>query len=291
MINKILLLLVFPFFVNAQSAFISGNDTICDNGEKATIKVDFTGVAPFTFIYSVNGNNKNSITTTINPYIINTKEAGTYTLVSYSDANGFGTVSSSGLVTVLESPTAIIHLLSDTLSILYPIANFVSQSIPVDSISSWQWYFGDNTAIVSTERAIHTYQDSAAIYQASLIVTDENGCLDTTTHTIWVRDEYWIYIPTSFTPDNDKINDKFCIEYNGIRENTFIFKVMDTQGNLMYQSISPSDLKCSSVDAGWDGKKHKTKYDLPSDTYVYELYFQDSEGWKHKEYGKIILVR
>ena len=39
--------------MNAQTAFISGNDTICDNGDEATIKVDFTGVAPFTFIYSL----------------------------------------------------------------------------------------------------------------------------------------------------------------------------------------------------------------------------------------------
>ena len=288
MIKKIIVVLFLPLFVNAQTAFISGNDTICDNGGNATIKVDFTGVAPFTFMYSVNGNNTNSITTTINPYIINTKEEGTYTLVSYSDANGFGTVSSSGLVTVLESPTAVIHVASDTLPIIYTTVNFISQSI--GNIISWQWDFGDNTSNISTEDAIHAYKDSAAIYQASLIVTDENGCLDTTIHNIWVRDEYWIYFPTAFTPDNDKINDKFCIEYNGIRENTFIFKVMDAQGDLMYQSISPSELRCS-IDSGWDGKQYKTKEDLPSDTYVYEVYFQDFEGWKHKEYGTIILVR
>ena len=289
MTNKIFLFLAFPFFVNAQSAFISGNDTICDNGVEAIIKVDFTGVAPFTFMYSCNWNNTNSITTTINPYIINVKEEGSYTLVSYSDANGLGTVSGSGLVTILESPTAIIHLSSDTLSIINPTVNFISQSF--GNIVSWQWDFGDNTSNILTEEAIHTYQDSTGIYQASLIVSDENGCLDTTTHNIWVRDEYWIYIPTSFTPDNDEINDKFCIEYHGIRENTFIFKVMDARGDLIYQSVSPSDLRCSSVNSGWDGKQYNTKEVLPSDTYVYELYFQDFEGWKHKEYGTIIIVR
>jgi len=48
-------------------------------------------------------------------------------------------------------------------------------------------------------------------------------------------------------------------------------------------------LKCS--DGGWDGTHYKTKKALPSDTYIYEIYFQDFEGWKHKEYGTIVLVR
>jgi hypothetical protein len=36
---------------------------------------------------------------------------------------------------------------------------------------------------------------------------------------------------------------------------------------------------------------YESGIDLPPDTYVYEMYFQDFEGWKHKEYGHIILIR
>jgi hypothetical protein len=44
MIKKILVILLFPFLVSAQSAFISGNDTICDNGSvDAKVKVSFSG--------------------------------------------------------------------------------------------------------------------------------------------------------------------------------------------------------------------------------------------------------
>jgi len=45
------------------------------------------------------------------------------------------------------------------------------------------------------------------------------------------------------------------------------------------------------MEAGWDGKHYKAKNDLPSDTYIYEIYYQDFEGWKHNEYGSIILIR
>ena len=68
--NLFFLVLCIPLFLNAQTAFISGNDTICDNANKATVMVDFSGSAPFTFIYSVNGINQPSITTTVNPYVI-----------------------------------------------------------------------------------------------------------------------------------------------------------------------------------------------------------------------------
>ncbi len=121
MIRYVLFFLLSPFFLKAQSAFIAGNDTICDNDQDfATVSVSFTGVSPFSFVFTINGVVQPSIITTINPYIINTKEAGNYMLTSYNDANSSGSISGSGLVTVLESPTAIIHLQSDTLLITYP---------------------------------------------------------------------------------------------------------------------------------------------------------------------------
>lgn len=285
--KKIFLCLIFPFVTNAQTAFISGNDTICDNGDAATVKVDFSGTPPFTFIYSVNGNNANSIITQNTPYNINTKQEGVYVLEQFNDAVGFGTVSGAGLVTVLESPTAIIHLASDTLSIIYPIANFVSQSF--GNIVSWDWNFGDNTTNEFFSRVSHSY-DSLGVYQASLIVVDDNGCSDTAIHNVCVKNEFWIYIPNSFTPDNEEPNNKFCIEYNGIRENTFLLKVFNSQGDLMFQSTNSSGLRCSTG-GGWDGKYIDNNMDLPSDTYAYDIYFQDFEGWKHQEYGIINLVR
>ena len=65
--------------INAQTAFISGNDTICDNGQAATIQIHFTGNAPFTFIYALDVVIQPSITTTINPHVIYTSVAGAVT--------------------------------------------------------------------------------------------------------------------------------------------------------------------------------------------------------------------
>ena len=284
---RILFLLGFPLIINAQTAFISGNDTICDNEDNASIKVDFTGTAPFTFVYSVNGVNINSIITQNTPYIINTKQEGLYLLEQFNDASSFGSISGSGLVTVLESPESVIHLPSDTLSILYPVANFVSKSI--GNIVSWDWNFGDNTVSSFSSTVSHAY-DSLGLYQASLIVMDVNGCPDTSTNNVYIEDEFWIFIPNSFTPNNEEPNNKFCIQYNGIRENTFIFKVFNSKGDLMFQSDNPLALECKTG-AGWDGKYIQNNMPLPANIYVYEISFQDFQGWKHKEYGTITLIR
>jgi gliding motility-associated-like protein len=274
-------------------AFISGNDTICDNGDAADIKVDFIGIPPFTFVYAINGDNAPLVITQNNPYFFSTKQAGVYVLEQFNDATGTGTTSGSALVTILESPTAIITLISDTLSTIYPWANFASSSI--GNVISWNWDFGDNTSNSIEQNPTHQYKDSISIYQASLIITDLNGCSDTVSKFVFVinseQDEsYWMWLPNSFTPDYDNLNDKFCLEYNRIKENTFVFKVFNSQGELMYQSIDPSEMRCSTF-KGWDGKHYLTNIELPSDTYIYDIYYEEEKGWKHQDYGTIILVR
>ena len=289
MMRNILIIILTPFLVNAQSAFISGDDSICSNSPiLAEVMVSFSSsIEPYSFVYAIDGVGQDAITTTVNPHIIRTYNAGVYTLESFSDANVVGSVSGSALVAILDSPEALIYLQSDTLSISYPNANFISKSI--GSIVSWDWDFGDNTINEFAPDVFHTYSD-LGLYQASLIVMDLNGCMDTATNNVWVRDKYWFYIPNSFTPDNEEPNNRFCIEYNGVRENTFLIKVFNFQGDIMFQSTDLIGMKCS-LGNGWDGKYLYSNIDLPCDIYAYEVYFQDFEGWKHREYGTISLVR
>ena len=116
------------------NAFISGNDTICDNSSNnAEVKISFSGSCAYTFVYSHNGVNQNPITTSVNPYIISTIKEGLYELVSFSDVNEIGWTSGSAMVTLLESPEALFSLISDTLSILNSTALFTDNTVPGSS--------------------------------------------------------------------------------------------------------------------------------------------------------------
>ncbi|MBT5090745.1 MAG: hypothetical protein HOM24_06635, partial [Flavobacteriales bacterium] len=271
-----------------MSAFIDGNDTVCDNTKvSAQVKVYFNNaIAPYTFSYAINGNVQPSITTTINPYIINTKQEGNYILTSFTDANAAGAINGSAMVTILASPTANFEAQPDSMTILFTTTQLVDKS--EGNIVSWQWDFGDNSAPNFTYNPYHTYSDSIASYQINLIAQNDKGCSDTIFKQIQIRDDYWIYIPNSFTPDLDGINDKFCISFNGVREETFVFNVYSRFSELVYSTNNIHDLDC---DNGWDGKHQKSGEELSLGTYIYEIYYQDFEGWKHQESSEIILIR
>ena len=100
-----------------------------------------------------------------------------------------------------------------------------------------------------------------------------------------------MYIPNAFTPDKDGVNDLFWIQYNGIREETFNFNIYDRFADLVYSTDKIDKLECFLNSNGWDGTHYRTGNELPMGVYIYEVYFQDFEGWKHQEKGHLLIVR
>jgi gliding motility-associated-like protein len=280
--------------ISQLSAFISnvsgvGVMNVCSN-EEDSIKVYFSnGIAPYSFVYAINGVNQTAIPTSKNPHYIKVTETGTYTLTYFSDFISTSNVMNGSVeVVVTDKPTAIFSTDADTMSILYTTLKL--QDLSEGNIVSWYWDFGDGTYSYDPN-PYHSYDKQLGIYQISLIATDDRGCRDTTSKNIWISDDYWMYIPNSFTPDNDGINDLFCLTHHGIREATFHFNVYDRFSNLVYATEKIADLECFLNENGWDGKHYKTGNDLPMGAYIYQMYYQDFDGWKHQESSEIIIIR
>lgn len=91
------------------TAFINGTPVIC-SGQNISIQVSFSGTAPWTFVYSLNGNDEDPITTSSSPYIISGTYNSTTTLELVSVATGIcaGTTSGIAVVTVLPSVTGVL---------------------------------------------------------------------------------------------------------------------------------------------------------------------------------------
>jgi gliding motility-associated-like protein len=280
------------YLIPPTAAYIYGSDTICSNENKqAQITIDFIGKPFFTFVYAIDGINQPKITTNTNPYIISTTTEGIYSLTNMSDTVSVGSTSGSAVVVVNNPPTAFFDIIPDTVTINYPTAHFVDKTN--GNIVSWMWDFGDGIFSVDSLIAnlYHTYPDSVGIYQITMIVTDENGCSGTTFNQLLVKDEYWLHIPNSFSPDLDGINDKFCLTYNGVRIETFQINIYDRNSGLVFLSNNINDMLCELEAKGWDGRHKDSGNELPMGTYIYEMYFQDFQGWKHQEQGYIYLLR
>jgi hypothetical protein len=87
------------------TAVISGSATICPGGS-AQLRVDLTGLSPWTVSYS-DGSTTSSFTTSTTPYFLSVTPTTTsfYNLVSVNSSLCFGSVSGVGSVTVNPPPT------------------------------------------------------------------------------------------------------------------------------------------------------------------------------------------
>ncbi|MFN0217127.1 MAG: gliding motility-associated C-terminal domain-containing protein [Saprospiraceae bacterium] len=91
------------------TAFITGSPVICA-GQNATIPITFTGSAPWTFVYSIDGIDQPEITTSSSPYFITANYNATTTLelTSVATGNCAGTVSGIAVITVQPGVTGVL---------------------------------------------------------------------------------------------------------------------------------------------------------------------------------------
>ena len=79
------------------NAILSGGGTVCP-GSTVNLFVDFTGTGPYTFVYAINGVAQAPVSTNIDPFTLSVNQAGTYTIISVTDAT---TCSNTGLGSAL----------------------------------------------------------------------------------------------------------------------------------------------------------------------------------------------
>jgi hypothetical protein len=87
------------------TATMSGGDSLCNDGSDAPIRIDLTGLPPWSFIYS-NGLNTTTIQNQLfTPYQAWTSEPGVYTVLSVNDRNCEGLTYGSATVLVFPVPS------------------------------------------------------------------------------------------------------------------------------------------------------------------------------------------
>lgn len=59
-------------------------------------------------------------------------------------------------------------------------------------------------------------EENGDSYEVKLIGVNQFGCIDSTTKIIIIKDDFIVYVPNSFTPNNDKLNDEVSVFYQGL---------------------------------------------------------------------------
>ena len=87
---------------------------------------------------------------------------------------------------------------------------------------------------------------------------------------IYVGAPNTIYVPNTFTPDNDGINDVFMIKGQNIALDNFSFSVFNRWGDPVWTSVDPSDV--------WTGSYQGGGYYLPDGVYPFLLKYQYTDS-------------
>lgn len=163
-------------------------------------------------------------------------------------------------------------------NITKPIIDFINYSTLADSV---QWYFGDGDSS-NIFNPSHTYPAIPNVYDVTLVVFSEKGCIDTVKGIVIVENVYTFYAPSAFSPNDDGINDGFRLFGNGIDTTTFHLQIFDRWGEVIFES--------DNINKTWDGKVKNGKI-APVGTYTWLAKFRDFKGVLHEESGPVSVIR
>ena len=222
------------------------------------------------------------LNTTSGAEVIATVNSSTTYTVTGKGNNGC-TSNASATATINPVPEARIHASPNPASVFYPTIYFTDISFgnPV----KWNWSFGDIKKTTSSlQHPSFTYPDSIKDYNVRLIISNVFGCVDTTNMIVVVKGEYSFYIPNTFTPNGDGINDGFAPKGTGIDLNNYDFWIFDRWGNQIFHTSSWGDY--------WNGKANDGEDVTQIDTYVWKVRVKERDTHiQHHYIGHVNIVK
>lgn len=210
-------------------------------------------------------------------YCFNTP--GTYSVgvIATSNNNCVASFSIANMISVNPTPVASFTVPSLTDLSNTPI-QFTDHSV---GATSWNWDFGDlfsssnNTSTL--QNPTHTYIQAGSY--CTLLTVSNGTCVDTSKICLDIQLEFTFYVPNSFSPNGDGINDEFYGKGENI--NSFQMWIYDRWGNSLFY--------CDDINKHWDGTLAGKV--VQQDVYVYVIDLLDFKNNEHKYIGSVTVEK
>ncbi|MBK9045907.1 MAG: gliding motility-associated C-terminal domain-containing protein [Bacteroidetes bacterium] len=245
---------------------ITGPDEVCF-GQEITFSVSGTGGNGGPYHYQWNNGLGTATGYTFVPI-----QTETYIVAMNDSCSATRYDSITVIVNPLPEPAFTISPTQAT--ILNPFFDFVDASL---NTVTWYWTFGDNTSS-TLQFPSHTYLVPGT-FPVKLTAVSMEGCIDSTFGEVFVENVVTFYIPNSFTPNGDGINDNFGV--TGYSVEGYDLSIWGRWGQPIFISEGPYDQ--------WDGLDENGK-PLPEGVYVYQLKVTNDPDKKVRT-GTVTLIR
>jgi gliding motility-associated-like protein len=210
-------------------------------------------------------------------------DPGSYDVTLIIDAgNGCGadTLTIEDLVTVFAQPEAGFTPLPGLVNTLDPVVFFDNTS---SGSIAYIWSV-DGTEAGLEEDLRYTFPEQfGATYTVCLVAAASPNCMDSVCQVISVDDGLGVFVPNSFSPNGDAINETFEPVLIGIDPRFFSFIIFDRWGLEVFNSSEPGN--------AWSGR-NSDGTECPVDVYVWRLITKDAySGARIERFGHVNLVR
>jgi gliding motility-associated-like protein len=190
-------------------------------------------------------------------------------------------VSTTDFVCIMPNPQAGFYADDYEVTNVENGTNFWNTSTGADT---YIWNFGDGSPEETGINEYHEFLNGDDFIESSYLVTlyaiSEYGCIDSAVRYIKLLPEVIVYVPNTFTPDNDEYNPVFKpIFTSGYDAESYTLLIFNRWGEVVFESHNTS--------VGWDGSYGKNnEISLVQDgTYTWKIEFKQSFNDK-----KIIMV-
>lgn len=148
---------------------------------------------------------------------------------------------------------------------------------------SYNWVVSNGTTSSETSPVLPLGNSGNGTYTITLYTYSANGCVDSISKSMTVREDMIFYVPNSFTPDHDEYNNSFGpVITAGIDLYSYTFTIFNRWGELIFESHDTS--------VHWDGTYNGKM--VQDGAYTWQLKFKETQTDAYHRYtGHINLIR
>jgi gliding motility-associated-like protein len=152
----------------------------------------------------------------------------------------------------------------------------------VDDRSSTYTWAVDGTIMPANNSLSLEFENITSTYLIEVYGTDNNGCAsDTASINVLANACQRLYVPNTFTPNGDDVNDVFAVKGLGVYD--VDLSVFDRWGNMVFQTNSLSN--------PWIGNCNGGSYYCECGVYQWRMKYRDEKGFNQNKQGYVTLIR
>ena len=202
-------------------------------------------------------------------------------IIAISDQGCSSAIILNNQIEVFPKPRA--EFFSDPIKIttIDPLASFVNQS---EGANSYDWTFDQFGTSNEENPSFEFPGDEPRNMEICLEAKNTEGCSDTYCLYLELENEYILFAPNAFTPDDDGVNDVFLPIIRGFDESSYTLRIFDRWGNLIFAT--------NRSDEPWTGNVTGGQHYAQADTYVWRIDVKDLELADFQTFeGHITVIR